>query len=458
MTTAQQPSANALQSLDWATIESNALRRFQELLRIDTTNPPGNEITACRYLEKVLNEHGVASQIFEPMPNRGNLVARLKGDGSKQPLLLTAHLDVVLAEPEHWQVPPFSGEIKDGYLWGRGTIDMKNMAIYNLTSFLLLKQMGVPLKRDIILCFVADEEAGSTYGMQYLAENHRDLIQAEYALNEVGAFTIHAGATRLYPIQVAEKGFVWLKMKVKGDPGHGSMPHKNNAVGHLARAVDKIDRRLLPLHVTDVVATFIAELAKGMGLPSSVILKSVMNPVLSDILLQKVVPDDQARPLRAMLHNTVNPTGLIAGDKVNVIPSEATAVLDCRILPGSTPEAFLQELRDLVGDAFEFEIIKAQAASTAPIGTPLYNKLVQVLERRDPGCKVVPYLTVGFTDSKDLQPIGVKAYGFTPLMLPPELPFAPMFHGHNERLPVDGFRWGVRTHFEAIYEFLTEDL
>jgi acetylornithine deacetylase/succinyl-diaminopimelate desuccinylase-like protein len=451
MTTATAPA------LDWTSIENTALGRFQDLLRIDTTNPPGNEIVACRYLEKLLGEAGVESRILEPKPTRGNLIARLKGDGSKKPLLLTAHLDVVLAEPDQWQVPPFAGTVKDGYLWGRGTIDMKNMAIYNLTTFLLLKQLGVKLQRDVILCFVADEEAGCTEGMEFLAKNHPELIAAEYALNEVGGFTIHAGATRLYPIQVEEKGFVWLKMKVKGDPGHGSMPHKNNAVGHLARAVDKIDRRLLPLHVSDVVATFIAELGKGMGFPTSLILKQTLNPLVSDLLLQKVVPDEQARPLRAMLHNTVNPTGLIAGEKVNVIPSEATAVLDCRILPGTTPESFLAELRGLVGDAFEFEIIKAAPASTAPIGTPLYNKLAQVLERRDPGAKAIPYLTVGFTDSKYLEPLGVKAYGFSPIKLPPELPFAPMFHGHNERLPVDGFTWGLRTHFEAVWEFLTED-
>jgi acetylornithine deacetylase/succinyl-diaminopimelate desuccinylase-like protein len=446
-----------LQGLNWETIQNTALARFQDLLRIDTTNPPGNEIAACHYLQNILTQVGIESQIIEPKPGRGNLIARLRGDGSRDPFLLTAHLDVVLAEPEHWKVPPFEGKIVDGYLWGRGTIDMKNMAIYNLTTFLTLHQLGLPLKRDIILCFVADEEAGCTEGMEYLAKNHPELVRAEYALNEVGAFTVHAGQQRLYPIQVAEKGFVWLKMKAKGDPGHGSMPHKNNAVGKLARAVDLIDRKLLPLHVLDVVSGFIGELAKGMGMPSSLILKRVLNPVFSDLLLQKVVPDDQARVLRASLHNTVNPTGLIAGEKVNVVPSEATAILDCRILPGTTPESFLEELRGLVGDAFEFEIIKAAPASTAPIGTPLYNQLVKTLESRDPGSKAIPYLTVGFTDSKFLEPLGVKAYGFAPIMLPPDLPFAPMFHGHNERLPVDGFKWGVRTHFEAVYDFLTSE-
>jgi acetylornithine deacetylase/succinyl-diaminopimelate desuccinylase-like protein len=248
---------------------------------------------------------------------------------------------------------------------------------------------------------------------------------------------------------------VWLKLKAKGEPGHGSMPHKNNAIGHLARSIQKIDQRLLPLHVSDVVATFIGELAKGMGFPTSLVLKNTLNPVLSDLLLQKVVPDEQARVLRASLHNTVNPTGLIAGEKVNVIPSEAAVVLDCRTLPGSTPESLLQELRGLIGDAFEFEILKAGPPSTAPIGTPLYNKIAEVLERRDPGSKAIPYLTVGFTDSKWLEPLGVKAYGFSPLKLPADLPFAAMFHGHNERLPVDGFLWGMRTHFEAVYEFVT---
>ncbi len=442
-------------TLNWNTIGRTAVERFKDLLRIDTTNPPGNEIAACRYLEKILAENGIASEIIEPKPNRGNLIARLKGDGSEGPLLLNAHLDVVLAERDKWQEDPFGGVEKDGYIWGRGTIDMKHMAIYNLTTALLLKQLGVPLKRDIILVYVADEEAGCAEGMQYLCEQHPDKVRAEYALNEVGAFTIHAGQRRLYPIQVAEKGFVWLKMTAKGEPGHGSMPHRQSAVGRLARAVAKLDERLLPLHVSDVVATFIKELAEGIGMPSSLILKRVLNPLVSDLLLQKVVPDDQARVLRASLHNTANPTGLIAGDKVNVIPSEASAILDCRTLPGTTPDMLLAELRELVGDAFTFEIIRSGPPSTAPIGTPLYNKLAEVLERRDPGSKAIPYLTVGFTDSKWLEPLGVKAYGFSPVKLPADLPFAAMFHGHNERIPTDGFLWGARTHFEAVYEFVT---
>jgi acetylornithine deacetylase/succinyl-diaminopimelate desuccinylase-like protein len=444
-----------MNTIDWTTVGRIAVERFKDLLRIDTTNPPGNEIVACHYLEKILAENGVATEIIEAKPTRGNLLARLKGTGEAGPLLLNAHLDVVMAEPAHWKEAPFGGIEKDGYIWGRGTIDMKHMAIYNLTTFLLLKELGVPIKRDLILCYVADEEAGCAEGMQYLCEQHPEKVRAEYALNEVGGFTIHAGGQRIYPIQVAEKGFVWLKMTVKGDPGHGSMPHGNNAVGHLARAVKKIDERLLPLHVTDVVATFIAELAKASGFPASLVLKGTLNGALSNLLLQKIVPDDQARVLRASLHNTVNPTGLIAGEKVNVIPSEASAILDCRTLPGTTPEALLAELKDLVGDAFQFEIIRTGPPSTAPIGTPLYNKLAEVLERRDPGAKAVPYLTVGFTDSKWLEPLGVKAYGFSPVKLPADLPFAAMFHGHNERIPVDGFLWGLQTHFEAVYEFLT---
>lgn len=442
-------------SLDWKAISATAIERFRDLLRIDTTNPPGNEIVACRYLDKILQDEGFETEIIEPSPTRGNLITRLPGDGTQDPLLLTAHLDVVLAEPENWSEPPFEAVQKDGYIWGRGAIDMKHMAIYNLTTFLLLKQLGVPLKRDVILCFVADEEAGCTEGMQYLCEHHPELVRAEYALNEVGGFTIHAGNQRLYPIQVAEKGFVWLKLTARGEPGHGSMPHKNNAIARLARAIQKVDEKLLPLHVLDVVAAFVAEYAKASGFPASAVLKSTLNPALSDLVLQRVIPDEQAKVLRASLHNTVNPTGLIAGEKVNVIPSEASAILDCRTLPGTTPEGLLEELRGLLGEGFEFDIIKTGPPSTAPLHTPLYDKLVDVLERNDPGSKAVPYLTVGFTDSKWLEPLGVKAYGFSPLKLPADLPFAAMFHGHNERLPVAGFEWGLRTHFEAVYEFVT---
>lgn len=442
-------------ALDWTSLESAAIGWFKALLRIDTTNPPGNEIVACRYLERILAAEGVKSEIIEPKPTRGNLLARLPGSGKGGPLLLTAHLDVVLAEPAKWLEPPFSAVEKDGYIWGRGAIDMKHMAIYNLATFLGLKRLGLRLARDVILCFVADEEAGCAEGMQYLCEMHPEKVRADYALNEVGGFTIHAGGKRLYPIQVAEKGFVWLKLTVRGDPGHGSMPHKRNAVARLARVVERLDKKLLPLHVSDVVAAFIAELAKASGFPASLILRGALNPLLSDLILQRVVPDEQAKVLRASLHNTVNPTGLIAGDKVNVIPSEATVVLDCRTLPGSTPESLLAELRELIGQEFDVQILRAGPPSTAPLDTPMYQKLVEVLERRDPGSKAVPYLTVGFTDSKWLEPLGVKAYGFSPLKLPSDLPFAAMFHGHNERLPVEGFRWGLRTHFEAVVEFVT---
>ncbi len=278
-----------MKTLDWTSINDTAVSRFKDLLRIDTTNPPGNEIAACRYLDDILRENGCETQIIEPKPTRGNLITRLKGTGAEGPLLLTAHLDVVLAEPQHWEVPPFDAVEKDGYIWGRGAIDMKHMAVYNLTTFLLLKQLGKPLKRDVILAFVADEEAGCAEGMQYLCENHPELVRAEYALNEVGGFTIHAGSQRLYPIQVAEKGFVWMKLTLKGEPGHGSMPHKKNAVARLARAVAKMDEKLLPLHVLDVVATFIKELATASGFPIAPILKQTLNPVLSDLLLQKLV-------------------------------------------------------------------------------------------------------------------------------------------------------------------------
>ena len=442
--------------LEWDKVHEEAIRHFVALLKLDTTNPPGNEHLAVSYVKEVLESEGLASTVIESAPGRANLVSRMRGAKSDTGLLLSSHVDVVPAEPDRWRVDPFAGEIVDGEIYGRGAIDMKNMTAYSLMAALVAKRMGWDLKHDLVVNCFADEEAGCEYGSRYMVEHHPDLLASRYAFNEVGGFTLHVGKHRLYPIQVTEKGFVWLKMRATGDPGHGSMPHSNNAVAKLARAVDRLDRVSTPLQVHPIVEGFFEEMGSCGGSVTRFFLALARNPLFSDLVVRKVLPlaaGDKAKAIYASLHNTVNPTGLAAGAKVNVIPSTAEVVLDCRVMPGVTQEQLIREIEAIVGPGFEFELINKGISVDQQHQTPMLDLLCDTVAAKDPGAKAIPSLTVGFTDSAELIKLGIICYGFTPVKLPPDLDFANLFHGHDERLPVDGFRWGLETFLEAVHGY-----
>jgi acetylornithine deacetylase/succinyl-diaminopimelate desuccinylase-like protein len=440
-------------SFDWPAIFGEAQTHFQNILRIDTTNPPGNEAPLIHYLAKVLRQEGIEPTILESAPERLNLIARYSSGGSDGPIILNSHVDVVPADATQWTHPPFGGVVTDDYIWGRGTIDMKNMTIYTLMTILLAKRYNLKLKRDLIFLAVADEEVGSRYGMQWMVEKHLEKIRAEYALNEVGGFTLHMNGKRLYPIQVEEKGVVWVKLTVKGEPGHGSIPHSKNAVGLLSQIVHRLHTKQLPHHATPITREFVKSLARCQSFSASLILRAIVVPGLGDFLLKKVIPEDKSRALKAQLHNTVSPTVLEGGNKINVIPGEASVSLDCRILPGFTPDSFLKELRHFIGQEVDLEIIKSSAPSFVVKDTPLFQKICEVVERNDPGSQAVPYLMTGFSDSKWLNDVGIKAYGFSPVKIPPDLNFSALFHAHDERIPVEGFHWGIKTFYELVTEF-----
>lgn len=442
--------------LDWNALQDEAQRHFVNLLRLNTTNPPGNERIAADYIKSVLDKEGIGCTILESAPGRANLVARLSGKRKDTGLLLTSHMDVVPAERAHWKHDPFAAEIHEGMIWARGTIDMKHMTAYSLTAFITAKRQGWDLQHDLVLNAFADEEAGCEFGARWMVDKHPDRLASKYAFNEIGAFTIHAGKERIYPIQVAEKGYVWLKMRATGDPGHGSMPHDNNAVVKLARAVEKLGRVSPPLRIHPVVEGFMDEMGRAMGPVSSLFLKLARNPVFSEIVTRKIMPKDKAKVIHAQLRNTVNPTGLSAGVKVNVIPSSAEAILDCRVMPGVSQEELIREITEIVGPGFTFELINKGMAVPQDYNTPMMDLLVRTLKEADPGCKVVPYLIVGFTDNSELTRLGITCYGYTPIKLPDGLDFASLFHGHNERIPVDGFRWGVKTFLEAVHRYVVK--
>lgn len=440
----------------WTRDEDEALELFRALIRLETVNPPGNEAPAAQLLADRLAAHGISPTYLESAPGRGNVVARLKGDGSKAPLLLTAHLDVVPVEADKWKHPPFAAEIHDGYVWGRGTVDMKNMAAMSVIVLERLKAEGVALKRDVIFAGVADEEAGSRWGAEWLVENHPELVRAEYALGEIGGWTLHLNGVTYYPIQIAQKGTVWGRLRAHGHAGHGSMPRPDNAVLKLAKAVHEMGTRRFPQHTSEPVRAMLEAIASHQKLPVSMVMRGVLNPTLAPQVL-KLFPPSVRRGFAALLSNTVTPTVLRAGSKTNVIPGVAEAEFDGRTAPGQTKDDLLRELRNFVGDEVEIEIIDTTPPIETPRDTELFHALEAAIKRADPAGVPIPYVIPGFTDARAFSKLGTKYYGFAPLRFDPKdnVAFAELYHGHDERAPVDGFKFGLRMLYDAVKTFCT---
>ncbi|WP_405095902.1 M20/M25/M40 family metallo-hydrolase [Micromonospora sp. NBC_01412] len=413
----------------------------RDLLRIDTTNTGDNatsvgERAAAEYVAEKLAEVGVDAVIHESAPGRANLVARIPGtDPGRDALLVHGHLDVVPADPDEWSVHPFSGEIRDGYLWGRGAIDMKDFDAMVLTVVRNWQRTGVRPARDIVLAFTADEEAGSDYGAHFLTEHHRGLFDGcSEAIGEVGGFSYTIDESqRLYLIETAEKGIDWLRLHARGRPGHGSMVHDDNAVTALAEAVARIGRHRFPVVVTDTVRAFLEEVSDLLGVE--------LDPADPETAIAKLGPI--ANIIGATIRNTANPTRFAAGYKDNVIPGRATATIDCRSLPGQS-ELLEQQLRELVGPDIVIEYIQRQPALETTFDGDLVDAMSVALRAEDPGARPVPYMLSGGTDAKAFSQLGIRCFGFAPLRLPADLNFSGLFHGIDERVPVDGLQFGVR--------------
>ncbi len=437
---------------DLDAVRDEAVRHLQALLRIDTTNPPGNELAAAEYLAGVLRAEGYQPIVLAAEPGRGNLIARYAGDGSAAPLLLYSHTDVVPAEPGKWTHPPFAGDVADGSVWGRGALDMKAMVVMELMTMLLLKRSGEAARRDVIFAATADEEIDSDAGAGWLVTHHPDLVRAEYGLSEFGGYSLHIGGRRFYPIMTAEKGVCWMTIRVRGRPGHGSLPHAENAVLELARAIDRAAGRPLPLHVTPTAAEFIRRIAAVVDRPQAFGLRALLNPITHG-LAARLSGDGLGESLRASLHNTVSPTQLAAGMKVNVIPSEAEATLDGRLLPGFECDTFLAELRPRLGPHVEIEVDHYSPPLEVPADTPLFRVIESSLRRHDPDGIAVPYLLSGATDAKLFSQLGMRCYGFSPLKLRPDEPFDHLIHAHDERVSVEALSFGVQVLYDTVRNF-----
>jgi acetylornithine deacetylase/succinyl-diaminopimelate desuccinylase-like protein len=438
-------------------VRDEALELFRALLRVDTTNPPGDERAAAEVLADSLRRDGLEPTLLDSAPRRANLVTRLKGTGEKPPLLLTGHLDVVPAEASRWKHPPFGAVIDDGWLYGRGTVDMKNMAAMSAMVLKVLKREGAKLKRDVIFAAVADEELGCTLGSQHLVDHHADLVRAEYALGEIGGFTLQMAGARLYPVQVAQKGMVWMKARVEGTPGHGSMPREDNPVVGLAAALAKLVPDALPVHPTPALTAFLKGIAATQPLLARVVLPLLLKPALADRLLPLLPDKGTARAMSAILRNTATPTVLRAGTKTNVIPSFAEAEIDGRSLPGQSVDDLLREVREVLGPEVTLEVLKTLEPVAVSHETPMFQVLSDALRRMDPAGIPVPYIIPGFTDAAAFSRLGTTWYGFAPIVFPaePKVSFSELFHGDDERIPVDGFYRGLDALLDAVRTWCT---
>jgi acetylornithine deacetylase/succinyl-diaminopimelate desuccinylase-like protein len=425
MTTAQQPTA-----------QDEVVDLCRDLIRIDTSNPTSNERKAAEYVAEKLAEVGLEPQIFESEPGRASVVARMTGeDQSRGALLVHGHLDVVPANPDHWSVDPFGGEIKDGCLWGRGAVDMKDMDAMSLAVFRQWAREGRKPPRDIVIAYVADEEAGGTKGARFLVDNHADLFDGcTESISEVGGFSIQIrDDLRLYPVQTAQRGMAWMKLVARGRAGHGSLVNHANAVTALAEAVARIGRYEWPIRLTATVEAFLAEVGEAIGVELD---PHDLSPVADKLGAITAL-------LEATVRNTANPTMLEAGYKVNVIPQEASAHIDGRFLPGLEDE-FYATIDELLGPDVRRETVHGDIALETSWDGALVGAMKESIMAEDPQGKAVPYCLFGGTDDKSFSMLGIRGFGFSPLRLTPDLDFAGMFHGVDERVPLEGLKFGVR--------------
>ena len=441
------PIQQALDQTDWATAEVETTLLMSRYLATDTVNPPGNETQGAQFIADILTKEGLSSQIVEFAPGRSSVFSRLKGSGEEGALCLFSHIDVVPAEEEHWEVDPLSGQIKDGYLWGRGALDMKGTGALQLQVFRMLHQTGLPLRRDVVLLAVADEEV-QNQGIQHILEDYWDEIDCTHAINEggIGLEDLLFEDQDIYGISVGEKGVLWIKMTAKGEPGHGSTPRPLQAPTTLLAALDRIQKQTPEFHPPEALLQLLGKAGVRRGGFQGWILTQ---PFLVRTLLKKRL---LANPVSAAgSTHTVNVTGLLGAVAPNVVPSESSAFLDIRVLPGTSTEEMLERIRTWVDDdTIDLEVLLATDAEVSPIHDPVFEALAFHSERVRPNSVAGPVISVGFTDSVFLRQIGVHAYGLVPFMVSAEELMG--MHGNNEKVSLQNINEGLRIYWGTLLE------
>jgi len=442
-------------------IEDEVTTLLSDLIKINTTNPPGNETPAAKFLAKTLEEEELECEVLESSKGRGNIIARIKGGGEKPNLLLLSHLDVVPATPKEWSVDPFSGLVKEGYVWGRGALDCKSLVAIETMVMKLLVRNRVKLKGNVIFAATADEEMGGDAGVGWLVEKHPEKISADYVINEGGGFSIPIKGKHVFTVQTAEKGIVWMKIKAHGRPGHGSIPGAaDNAVLRMAEVARRLGTHRSKIKVVPTVKQMITELSKERGMMTRRLSTLMTNPLFADLILDQMAKKEKgmAEFFRALMRTTIAPTMVHGGIKENVIPSECEGVFDCRILPGQTKETLLNEVKEVLKaiENLEFEIIKADEPSESPFDTALYRQVEETLREFLSGCSVVPFMMTGGTDSRYLRSLGSICYGFQPLKTDVSMDeLLKMTHGIDERISVENLVFGTSVLYRLVEQLMT---
>jgi acetylornithine deacetylase/succinyl-diaminopimelate desuccinylase-like protein len=426
-------------------LEEDVVKLCQELIQIPSVNfgeGKGDEKAAAEYVAAKMKEVGIESKIYESAPNRCSVVARIEGkDKSRPGLVVNGHLDVVPANAADWSVDPFSGAIKDGCIWGRGAVDMKNMDAMILAVIRLWARHNYQPERSIVIVFFGDEEAGGIYGSRWMAENHPEVFAGcSETISEVGGFSLTLlSGKRVYAIEASQKGIEWMKITAEGVAGHGSMVNNANAVTRLTEAIAKIGNYTWPQRITKTSDLFFQKISELSGKPYD---RNNLQPLIDEV-------GPMGKMIGATLCNTTNPTMLEAGYKANVIPQSASAVVDGRTLPGYEKE-LLDTVKSLVGEHVKVESLVSDIPLEVEFGGPLVDAMIAAIKSEDPDGIPIPYLLSGGTDNKALAKLGIVGYGFSPLKLPPDLDFTGLFHGIDERVPIDSLQFGARTLFHFL--------
>lgn len=426
---------------------------LQNLIRFDTTNPPGNEVACINYIQELCHSLDIETTIVGREDNRPNLIARIKGNGDAAPFMMYGHVDVVSTANQDWEHPPFSGDLIDGWIWGRGALDMKGGVAMMTAAFLKAKAENLDLPGDVILCIVSDEEAGGDYGARYLVENHADLFEGvKYAIGEFGGFPMIFGGKKFFAIQTAEKKVCWTKAIFRGPAGHGSMPHRNTetATYKLGKALQALNTKRLPVHISPPAEKMINAIADGLEGQMGDMLRLLLNPDHTDTILDEM--GDIGRRLDAVLHNTASPNMVRGGDKVNVIPGQVELDIDIRLVPNSSPDEVFQELRDILGVDVELEVIRTDVGGDH-FDMGLYDTLAEIILEGQEDAQVFPLLLSGGTDGRHFERLNIQSYGFLPMDLPEDYNFMTTVHAANERIPAEALDFGTDKIVKVLQRF-----
>lgn len=437
----------------WHDIREELVTHLQALIRIDTTNPPGNETAAASYVARVLAQEGIESQVLEFAPGRGSAIACLPGSGANAPLLCLSHLDVVPARLDEWQHPPFAGHIADGYLWGRGAVDSKNTTVIQMMAMLLIKRLGIPLSRNLLLAATADEEV-SGHGARFLATKHPKTVEAQYAFNEAGGEGFILGGKQFYTLQVAQKGGMNLRIISRGTGGHSSVPHERSAIADLAEAILRLKKRSMPHHVIETTRRFFLGMADNMANPQlATALRNMLDPQLEQSAVRTLGVDlFTQRMFTAMLRNIAETTVVHAGNKSNVIPAIAEAVVSTRTLPGISERNISTEISTIIGNKVQLvsDGFNAGLEFILHADDPMFLSAARAIKKREPNAILLPYLICGGTDAMYLAPLGTKVIGFVPMAPDPAGSVLKLAHTNEERISIRNLLFGAQVLLDTI--------